>query len=192
MSSFFQNFPKKLLILDVDNTIIPWNNFHVARKNKDIAYAVLQQQNKVQYMRGKRTPSIAQKHIAPPQPQHLLPLESTNLWLRDFLAIAQKQCSIAVFSDLDHTELQPFFAKFAIQHIVSGLQIGVVKPKPDGLWQILSMSGFYPHEAVFIGDTESTDGQASLFAGVEFFHIETIQQTRPHTFFRENIMYRSK
>lgn len=192
MSSFFQNFPKKLLILDVDNTIIPWNEFQVARKNKDIAYTVLQQQNKVQHMRGKRTPSIAQKYIAMPKPHRIFPIELTNVWLREFLTIAQNHCSIAVFSDLDHTELQAFFAKFAIQHIVSGLQIGVVKPKPDGLWQILSMSGCYAHEAIFIGDTANTDGQASMFAGVDFFHIETIQQSLPDTFFRENILCRSK
>lgn len=62
---------------------------------------------------------------------------------------------------IDHSPLAPYLAGLLIS-----TEIGAPKPAPDMYVKALEMAGVYPHEALMIGDSLSSDIQGAINAGV--------------------------
>jgi len=161
---------KKLFILDVDHTLIAWNKLQTSwRFRTDLAekshYA-----SQTSVLRGRMIKSsIATKHIPTPKHTHI-PLE-VPVWLQVLL---EHQQHIAIFSDFPQHHLHNFFREVGITQIVDGLDVGCLKPLPEGCLQLMSMIGIPPSDTYLIGDGWYTDAHAITRAGGQFIAVDRL------------------
>ena len=167
MTSFFQ---KKLLLLDVDHTLIDWTNpitiwqFRREWKQKTT------QSNRAASLRGYRSPT-EETHV-----QSLSQQLRLDLWSNNFISYAQTQgWWIGIFSDFPQPSLSSWFQQVHIHHIAIGLDTGCLKPLPDGCYQLMSQLGVCGSQTYLIGDGLRTDSRAIHSVGGHFIPIDTIR-----------------
>ena len=173
MTPFFQ---KKLILLDVDHTIIDWTNpktlwdFRGEWKHKFFL------SHQTATLRGHRTstegghdPTIRQKQVR---------IES---WCSNLITHAQKHgWWVAIFSDFPQPLLLDWFNKVHIHHIAIGLHTGCLKPLPDGCYQLMSQLGVTGTQTYLVGDGHRTDAKAIHAVGGHFIPVEAIRN-KPFT-----------
>ncbi len=81
-----------------------------------------------------------------------------------FEAIRRSGRTVGVLSDY------PAAAKLsalglAASHVVSAADVGIMKPSPDGLLEVIARAGATPATTVLIGDRVERDGEAARAAG---------------------------
>jgi FMN phosphatase YigB (HAD superfamily) len=170
MNPFFQ---KKLFLLDVDHTIIDWKQLQTMWDfRKDIVRKLTLTERAV-HLRGGQSASLGSHHLSPVQATdlHTVPefitvilqeIEQTNHWL-------------GIFSDFPQPLLRSTFSTLKIHHIVSGTDIGCLKPLPDGCLQLMAMLGVCGSETHLIGDGCRTDARAITQAGGHFIPIQQLR-----------------
>lgn len=168
MPPFFQ---KKLILLDVDYTLIDWTNpktlwdFRSEWKQKVI------QSNQTASLRGLRT-SMERIYDLNETPRqiHLEP------WITELIVQAQSHgWWVAIFSDFPQPLLMDWFNELHIHHIAIGLDTGCLKPLPDGCYQLMSQLGVPSAQTFLIGDGLRTDSRSIHAAGGHFIPIEGIR-----------------
>lgn len=166
-------FEKKLVLLDVDNTILDWSDWQtIWYYRKDWRIRGLQAQQ-LKLQRGQRTPPL------PTQEEHLHQTSSqpkVSDWFLTALPWFQAQnVCLAIFSDLPQSALHHFFSQHEIHTIIDASNVGSLKPFPDGIWQIQATMGVPSHNTFLIGDNQLTDGRASQAAGIQFIPVQSLQ-----------------
>ena len=172
MNPFFQ---KKLFLLDVDHTIIDWKQLQTVWDfRKDIARKLTLTERAV-HLRGSQSNSLGSHHLSQVHAvttSHIIPewitvilkeIEQTNHWL-------------GIFSDFSQPLLRSTFATLNIHHIVSGSDIGCLKPLPDGCLQLMAMLGVCGSETHLIGDGSRTDARSITQAGGHFIPIQQLRK----------------
>ena len=167
MAAFFQ---KKLILLDVDHTLINWTNLSTLWAFRgEWQHKVTQSQRAVS-LRGHRTPidgSISsqahhQIHLNQWSTKLIEYLQSTGHWL-------------AIFSDFHQPLLKDWFEEANLHHIAIGMDSGCLKPLPDGCYQLMAQLGVPGSQTFLIGDGLRTDSRAIHAVGGHFIPIEAIR-----------------
>lgn len=178
---------KKLLIFDIDNTILLWKESGLWWRHQNISKPLRQAQKSIAFKRGLRKHSCEEtvQYRSLPIAQFPQNIESDiSAWIQQsFTWLNQNQIPIGIFSDLPHPELHHYFATFQIQHIIDGQWQQITKPLPDALWQLAALFGVPPTQIILIGDQRSTDQQSAFAMGAHFFNINDIHQQNPQDFF---------
>ena len=172
MNPFFQ---KKLFLLDVDHTIIDWKQLQTIWDfRQDIPQKITLRKQAV-HLRGTHSPSLGSQHtiqVKDAQVPYSIPkwvsivmkeIEQTNHWL-------------GIFSDFPQPLLRSTFSNLNIHHIVSGSDIGCLKPLPDGCIQLMATLGVCGAHTYLIGDGYRTDARSITQAGGHFIPVQQIRQ----------------
>ena len=168
MSSFFQ---KKLILLDVDHTLIDWTSLRTLWDFRSEWKQKVQQSNLSPTFRGLRTPADRD-----PQMDHSQKQIQLGSWVTDLILQARIQrWQIAIFSDFHQPMLMSWFERLNIHHIAIGLDIGCLKPLPDGCYQLMTQLGVCGSQTFLIGDGLRTDSRAIYSVGGHFVPIESIR-----------------
>ena len=81
-----------------------------------------------------------------------------------FEAIRRSGRTIGVLSDYPATAKLGALG-LAASHVVSAADVGIMKPSPDGLCEVIARAGATPATTVLIGDRVERDGEAAVAAG---------------------------
>lgn len=168
MTAFFQ---KKLILLDVDHTLIDWANPKTVWEFRSEWKQKITQSNHTASIRGLRTDIDHILEQVPPQKQiHL------GSWITEFIThVHLHGWWVGIFSDFPQPLLKDWFDKLHIHHIAIGLDTGCLKPLPDGCYQLMSQLGVSGAQTFLIGDGLRTDSRAIHAVGGHFIPIESIR-----------------
>jgi len=170
MPSFFQ---KKLILLDVDHTLIDWTNPKTLWDFRSEWKCKLQQSQRAVHLRGSRlrterptSNTTSSRQITLGTWTNLLIeyVHSTGHWL-------------AVFSDFPQPLLMNWFEQANLHHIAIGMDSGCLKPLPDGCYHLMSQLGVTGPQTYLIGDGVRTDSRAIYSVGGHFIPIEEIKRS---------------
>ena len=168
MTPFFQ---KKLILLDVDHTLIDWTNPKTLWDFRSEWKQKLIQSNQTASLRGHRT-SIEHICVQTPQQKHIY----LGDWVIEFVRHVQLHgWWVAIFSDFPQPLLMDWFDKLHLHHIAIGLHTGCLKPLPDGCYQLMSQLGVSGAQTFLIGDGLRTDSRAINTVGGHFIPIKAIR-----------------
>ena len=171
MNPFFQ---KKLFLLDVDHTIIDWKQLQTVWDfRKDIARKLTLTERAV-HLRGGKSASLGSQHLSQVQDtdSHTVP-EFITVILQE---IEERKHWVGIFSDFPQPLLLSTFSTLNIHHIVSGSDIGCLKPLPNGCLQLMAMLGVCGSETHLIGDGCRTDARSITQAGGHFIPIQQLRE----------------
>lgn len=164
-------FEKKLILLDVDNTLLDWGNWKTIWSFRSDWIHRKRLSQELSLSRGVRTfPSIDDT-----------PFESTMnppiaSWFLEALPwMKSHNLCIAIFSDHPQPQLWHYFTTHQIHTIVDACEIGCSKPLPDGIEQIQAFMGISAHSTYIIGDGIYTDGRAAQRNGAHFIPVQTLK-----------------
>lgn len=164
-----QHFQKKLVIFDVDNTILNWSDPVTIWTFRKYLSSRSTLSNKASTQRGLRnyTAKTTKKQRS---------IRFRVRWFEKCVSyIQQNQGYVAIMSDLPQEYLHSYFNTIGVFSIVDGLDIGCVKPLPDGGYQIMAQFGTPPSQTFLIGDNSRTDGRAVFAWGGHFIPFAQIQ-----------------
>ena len=172
MNPFLQ---KKLFLLDVDHTIIDWKQLQTIWDFRQDINRKLTLTQRAVHLRGAQCVNKGSHHsnhvnvatISDSIPEWITviinEIEQTNHW-------------IGIFSDFSQPLLRSTFSTLRIHHIVSGSDIGCLKPLPDGCLHLMAMLGVCGSQTYLIGDGCRTDARSITQAGGHFIPIQKIRQ----------------
>ena len=168
MTTFFQ---KKLILLDVDHTLIDWTNPRTLWSFRSEWQYKLTQSKRAGSLRGSRTT------IAPPAmtegPSHRIHLGS---WNTKFIQHIQATGYwLAIFSDFPQPLLKGWLEQMNVHHIAIGMHSGCLKPLPDGCHHLMAQLGVTGSQSYLIGDGRRTDSRAIHAVGGHFIPIEELR-----------------
>lgn len=168
MTAFFQ---KKLILLDVDHTLIDWTNLRTLWDFRSEWQHKVKQSQRAVSLRGYRTSVDSSISSQAHHPQIHLDrwsttlieyLQSTGHWL-------------AILSDFPQPLLKDWFEEANLHHIAIGMDSGCLKPLPDGCYHLMAQLGVPGSQTFLIGDGLRTDSRAIHAAGGHFIPIEAIR-----------------
>lgn len=165
-------FEKKLILLDVDNTLLDWRDWKTIWSFRSDWTHRKQLSRTLSQSRGIRANPVIQDH--PLTFDSNPPIAS---WFLDTLPwITNKNIYIAIFSDHPQPQLWDYFSRHQIHTIVDASEIGCSKPLPDGIEQIQAFVGVSAHNTFIIGDGLYTDGRSAQRNGAHFIPVQTLQE----------------
>jgi predicted HAD superfamily phosphohydrolase YqeG len=165
-------FEKKLILLDVDNTLLDWRDWKTIWSFRSDWTNRKQLSRTLSHSRGIRTTPELQNY---PLTFDLKP--PIAAWFVEALPwMAANNIYIAIFSDHPQPQLWDYFTAHQIHTIVDASEIGCSKPLPDGIEQIQAFVGISAHNTFIIGDGLYTDGRSAQRNGAHFIPVQTLQE----------------
>ncbi len=166
-----QNLQKKLVIFDVDNTIINWSEPSTIWTHRRHWSSRTSLSNTARLFRGIHHPNITAIKTERATHVKIVWFEQCVRWIQ------QTQGHVAIFSDLPQLHLHQYFTNIGVFSIIDGLDIGCVKPLPDGGHQLMAQFGVPPSQTYLIGDDTRTDGRSAFNWGGHFIPVSRIQKS---------------
>jgi len=166
MTSFFQ---KKLILWDVDYTLINWNSPAVLWRFRHDWNIKSKSTQMVGAYRGTRR-SFRHNAI-----QHDVSFSEDSWEQRTIKYLQQKGHFIGIYSDFPQTSLSTWFETMGIYFVSVGCDSGTLKPLPDGCLQLMAQFDVIGSQTYLIGDGLRTDARAISQVGGHFIPIEDIR-----------------
>lgn len=167
MNAFFQ---KKLILWDVDYTLINWNSLATLWQFRHDWNIKSKSTQMVVPYRGTRR-SFRHKSSS----KHDVSFSEYSWEQKAIRYLQQKGHFIGIYSDFPQASLSMWFEAMGIYFISVGSDAGTFKPLPDGCLQLMAQFGVAGSQTYLIGDGLRTDARSISQAGGHFIPIGEIR-----------------
>lgn len=174
MCSFFQ---KKLILWDVDFTLINWSSPAVLWRFRRDWNSKSQLTQVVGAYRGTRK-LAAHKTVA----EHQIAFQPNSWEHRAIQYLQQNGHFVAIYSDFPQPSLSAWFETLGVHFISIGSETGTFKPLPDGCIHLMTQLGVVGSATFLIGDGRRTDARAISQVGGHFIPIEEVRDQSVQVF----------